>query len=119
MLLRAADIYCQPNTAPDAFGLSFVEALQAGLPVVTSGIGGALEIVDRECGCLLPPGDEEALTDALRALLADGGMRTAMGHAARARAAVLCNPGVEMRRLWQALAAHAPVAAEPLAALAG
>ena len=118
-LLRAADIYCQPNTAPDAFGLSFVEALHAGLPVVTSGIGGALEIVDGDCGCLLPPGDEEALTDALRALLADAGMRAQMGHAAHRRSAAICDPSVELRRLRQALAARAPVAEEPLAALAG
>ena len=49
-LLAAADLFCQPNTAPEPFGLSLVEALQAGLPVVTSGIGGACEIVDASCG---------------------------------------------------------------------
>lgn len=118
-LLRAADIYCQPNTAPDAFGLSFVEALHAGLPVVTSGIGGALEIVDRDCGCLLPPGDEDALTDALRGLIVDAEARARMGRAARCRPAVICDPRAEMRRLQRVLAAHAPVAEEPLAALAG
>src|SRR2546426_1195229 len=35
-LLSAADIYCQPNVRPDAFGIAFVEALAAGLPVVTT-----------------------------------------------------------------------------------
>jgi len=118
-LLRAADIYCQPNTAPDAFGLSFVEAMHAGLPVVTSGIGGALEIVDRDCGCLLPPGDEDALTDALRALIVDGEARARMGQAARCRPAVICDPRAQLRRLQRALAAHSPAAEEPLAALAG
>jgi glycosyltransferase involved in cell wall biosynthesis len=118
-LLRAADIYCQPNTAPDAFGLSFVEAMHAGLPVVTSGIGGALEIVDPDCGCLLPPGDEDALTDALRALIVDADARARMGQAARCRPAVICDPRAEMRRLQRVLAAYSPVAEEPLAALAG
>ena len=118
-VLRAADIYCQPNTAPDAFGLSFVEALQAGLPVVTSAIGGALEIVDRDCGCLLPPGDEDALTDALRALIADDGQRRRLGQAALNRPAVICDPRTEMRRLQRVLAAHPPVSDLPLEALAG
>jgi len=118
-LLRAADIYCQPNTAPDAFGLSFVEALHAGLPVVTSAIGGALEIVDRDCGCLLPPGDEDALTVALRGLIVDAGERGRLGRAARNRPAVMGDPRTEMRRLQHLLAAHAPAVDVPLAALAG
>jgi glycosyltransferase involved in cell wall biosynthesis len=118
-ILRAADVYCQPNTAPDAFGLSFVEALQAGLPVVTSAIGGALEIVDKGCGRLLPPGDEDALAGALRALIVDPGERDRLGQAARLRPAVICDPRREMRRLQQVLAAHRPASEAPLAALAG
>src|SRR5262249_40040296 len=39
-LMAAADVYCQPNTGPEPFGLVFVEALHAGLPVITSGFGG-------------------------------------------------------------------------------
>ena len=74
-LLAAADLFCQPNTAPEPFGLSLVEALQAGLPVVTSGVGGACEIVDGSCGLLTPPGDSMALADALEP--AHKGWRTA------------------------------------------
>ena len=118
-LLRAADIYCQPNTAPDAFGLSFVEALHAGLPVVTSAVGGALEIVDRDCGCLLPPGDEDALAGALRGLIVDAGERGRLGRAARKRPAVICDPRTEMRRLQHVLAAYSPAVDVPLAVLAG
>jgi glycosyltransferase involved in cell wall biosynthesis len=118
-ILGAADIYCQPNTAPDAFGLSFVEALRAGLPVVTSGIGGALEIVDPHCGYLLPPGNADALASALRALIVDAGERERLGQAARNRPAVICDPRAELRRLQRALAAHRPASALRLAALAG
>jgi len=60
-LYAAADLYCQPNTQPDSYGLTFVEALSAGLPVITSAIGGATEIVDASCGVLVPPGDPAAL----------------------------------------------------------
>ena len=54
--MRAADIHCQPNTAPEPFGLAFVEALYAGLPVVTTALGGALEILTDACGVLVPAG---------------------------------------------------------------
>lgn len=118
-VLHAADIYCQPNTAPDAFGLSFVEALHAGLPVVTSALGGALEIVDPHCGYLLPPGDDAALAAALRTVIVDAGERERLSRAARSRPAVICDPRTEMRRLQQVLAAHSAAAEMPLAALAG
>jgi glycosyltransferase involved in cell wall biosynthesis len=39
-LLRGADLHCQPNVGPEPFGICFVEALWAGLPVITSSIGG-------------------------------------------------------------------------------
>jgi glycosyltransferase involved in cell wall biosynthesis len=48
-LLAAADIHCQPNTGPEPFGLAFIEALAAGLQVVTTSIGAATEIVTPAC----------------------------------------------------------------------
>jgi glycosyltransferase involved in cell wall biosynthesis len=98
-LYAAADIYCQPNTAPDAFGLTFVEALHAGLPVVTSALGGAREIVTPGCGLLVTPGDAAALAAALEPLLADPERRAAFGIAGPARAAELCEPNRQARRL--------------------
>src|SRR5207249_4126541 len=43
--MAAADLHCQPNIGPEAFGVAFVEALYAGLPVVTSNLGGVPEVV--------------------------------------------------------------------------
>ena len=91
-LLAAADVYCQPNTAPEGFGLTFVEALYAGLPVVTSGLGGAAEIVDARCGVLTPPGDAVALAETLRELIRDAGLRVKLAAAGPTRAAALCDP---------------------------
>ena len=48
-LMAAADVFCQPNAGPEPFGVVFVEALYAGLPVVTSAFGGAVEVVERPC----------------------------------------------------------------------
>ena len=60
-LLAAADIYCQPNTSPEPFGLAFIEALSAGLPVVSTALGGALEILDKSCGIVVPSNDQASL----------------------------------------------------------
>jgi glycosyltransferase involved in cell wall biosynthesis len=98
-LLDAADIYCQPNLEPDAFGISFIEALGAGLPVVTTALGGALEIVDQSCGALVRPNDPAALADALARLLDDPGKRRRLGEAGPVRARELCDPATVLRRL--------------------
>jgi glycosyltransferase involved in cell wall biosynthesis len=100
-LLRAADIYCQPNTEGDSFGIAFVEALYAGLPVVTSAIGGAVEIVNESCGFLAPPGDAKALSEILRRLMQDAALRERLGLAGPARAASICEPARLIPRLHQ------------------
>jgi glycosyltransferase involved in cell wall biosynthesis len=104
-LMAAADVYCQPNTGPEPFGLVFVEALQAGLPVVSSGFGGAVEIVDESCGVLTPPGDPAAVADALAGLIRSPERRRALGAAGPRRAAELCAPERALPRLAECLAA--------------
>ena len=103
-LLSAADVYCQPNTTPEGFGLTFVEAMRAGLPVVTSGIGGACEIVNGSCGILTQPGDVTSLASALRVLIADANLRARLGAKARKRPQELCDPALQMRRIHALLA---------------
>lgn len=95
-LMQAADIFCQPNTSPEPFGLVFVEALAAGLPVVTTAGGGASEIVTADCG-LLADAQPEAVAAALGALLDDAARRRRLARAAPARAAALCDPRRQMR----------------------
>jgi glycosyltransferase involved in cell wall biosynthesis len=98
-VLAAADIFCQPNTTPEPFGLALVEALRAGLPVVTSGIGGACEIVDASCGLLTPPGDVAAVSDALGRLIADESLRSRLSAHARLRPHEICDPARQMSRI--------------------
>lgn len=106
-LLAAADIFCQPNTGPEPFGIAFVEALYARLPVVTTGFGGALEIVDDSCGLLVPPHDKQALADSLRELVRDENLRARLGAAGPLRARRLCDPAAQMERLYEVLASVA------------
>ena len=104
-LLDAADIFCQPNLAPEPFGISLVEAMSAGLPVVTSAAGAAMEIVDGSCGALTPVADVSALSLALDALIQDRAERERLGLAGRTRAGMLCDPAVQTRRLATVLEA--------------
>jgi glycosyltransferase involved in cell wall biosynthesis len=102
-LMAAADVYCQANTRPEGFGISFVEALGAGLPAVTTDLGGAREVVDATCGVLVPPGSAESFAAALAGLIADPARRARLGAAGPARARQLCDPATHVRRLAELL----------------
>ena len=86
-LLRVADVVIQPSHF-EALGLSAVEALASGVPVVASAVGGLLDfVIDGENGTLCPPRDPPALAAAMRTLIDDVAFRR---HAsARARASVV------------------------------
>jgi glycosyltransferase involved in cell wall biosynthesis len=105
-LMSAADIYCQPNTAPEPFGIAFVEALAAGLPVVTTAAGGALEIVDERCGVLVRDASPEAVAGALQRLIDAPSLRASLGAAAPAQARRVSDPGARLAELRDLLRAQ-------------
>jgi len=104
-ILAAADVYCQPNLRGDSFAIVFIEAMLAGLPVVTSAAGGALEAIDHDSGILVPPGDRQALAEVLETLLTDPVLRRRLGSNGPARARRLCDPADRLRDLQAALEA--------------
>ena len=110
-LLQASDLHCQPNPSPEPFGIAYVEALYAGIPVVSTAIGGAQEIVDESCGVLVPPNEAEALAAALRALIQDPARRHTLGAAAPARARLLCDPARQIAEFEEALVCSMPLGA--------
>lgn len=68
-LLAAADLYLFPSET-ESFGLSALEALASGVPVVASRVGGVPEVVrDGVTGVLRPLGDIDGMADAAIALL--------------------------------------------------
>jgi glycosyltransferase involved in cell wall biosynthesis len=73
-LYAAADAFCQPNVEPEPFGHVFVEAQAMGCPVVTTGMGGALENVETGGrNRLVPRPDPALVAEALEEVLAGPG----------------------------------------------
>lgn len=63
-LLAAADVYVFPSES-ESFGLSALEALASGVPVVAARVGGVPEVVrDGVTGSLLPLGDVDGMAEA-------------------------------------------------------
>ena len=98
-LLAAADIFCQPNQGPEPFGIVFIEALYAGLPLLTTAMGGPPEIIDDSCGILVEPGQPAQIAEALRRLIESPGLRDRLRQAGPSRARQLCDPGAQIHRL--------------------
>lgn len=84
---QAADVYVHPALA-ESFGLSIVEAMACGIPVVASRVGGIPEIViEGTSGLLFDTRDARALAAALRRVLGDSELRMSMGEAGVRRVA--------------------------------
>jgi len=85
--MGSAEIVCVPSLY-EGFSLPTLEAMACGTPLVVSDGGAIPEVVGAPgvCADIVPAGDAEALTAALRALLDDPERRARMGRAARERA---------------------------------
>ena len=71
-------------TESESFGMTLVEAMASGCPVVGSAVGGIPFVVrDDVDGLLVPPGDAGALADALAGVLTDPARAAALGAAGR------------------------------------
>jgi len=83
-LLAHSDLYLWPGYG-EAYGLAYLEAQAAGLPVVAQRVAGVPEVVTEATGLLTPPDDLPAYRAAVAALITDTALRQALGQAARAR----------------------------------
>jgi glycosyltransferase involved in cell wall biosynthesis len=85
-LLRAADVFLL-TSINEGIPLTIIEAMGAGLPVVSTAAGGVGEVVlDGETGLLAPVGDAEGLVRHLGRLSVDESLRRTMGERGRERA---------------------------------
>ena len=77
----------EPGGAMDNLPTVIMEAMAAGLPVVSTRIGGVPEmVVENETGLLVSPNDSSALADALERLMVDPALATKLGQAGYERA---------------------------------
>lgn len=87
--LQAADLYVMPSHLPsEAYGLSQIEAMACGTPVVCCDLPTGVPWVNQDgvTGRVVSPANEEALAAAINELLRDHNRRFAMGEAALRRA---------------------------------
>ena len=83
-LHRGALAFVLPSRLGECLPLVYLEALAAGTPVIGTDTGGAHEIISNgDNGFLLAPGDVDGTAAAIRTLLADPAMCTAMGERGR------------------------------------
>lgn len=90
--LYAADAFCMPShLRSEAFGLSQIEAMACGLPVVSTNIASGVPFVNQHelTGFSVRPESPAALSEALNRLYSDYTLRTEMAHAACQRAHTL------------------------------
>ena len=100
-IYASADLYLWP-AINEAYGMAFLEAQAAGLPVVAGRTGGVPAVVaDGVTGVLTPIGDAAAFAAATARLLDDAGERARLAKAARVRV----NARHDERAAAQALAA--------------
>jgi len=85
ILLQNALVYVQPSIT-EGFGLPVLEAMAAGVPVVSS-TGGALAEVVGKAGKLFSPNNINEITKCLQQTLEDGGLRQELVRRGRQRAA--------------------------------
>ena len=112
-LYRACDLLVLPSvTRQEAFGLVQLEAMAAGKPVISTDLGTGSGWVNQhgETGLVVPPGDVQALHDAIDQLMADPSRCAALGRAGRDRARNVFAAG---RMIDSMLTLYGEVASEP------
>lgn len=94
-IYEACDIVVHASVKPEPFGLVILEAMAAGKPVIATAAGGVVDILtDGDTGLLVPPGDVEALSNAIRRLIEDRALAAALAQ----RGAQLVHTSFTMQR---------------------
>lgn len=105
---RQATVFALPSYS-EGFATVLAEAMDAGLPIVATGIRGAADhLTDGDNALLVPPGRVDLLADALYRVLTDAELRTRMGTANRTKVGEFAPSVVaqEYRRLFEAVLGH-------------
>lgn len=89
-VLRMLSVFVLPSQT-EGTSCTLQEAMACGLPVVATAVGGTPDLLGEGPGRLVPPGDADALAQALHAYLSDAHAREQAGQCARERATQHCS----------------------------
>jgi len=89
--MHELDVFVLPSFT-EGTPLCIIEAMAKAKPIIASAVGGIPDMIDSESGILVPPGDEDALTNAMTSLAQNPAQRAKMGQAARERYLKLFSP---------------------------
>lgn len=107
-LFREADLFTFPSRG-DCLPLAVMEALTAGLPVITTSVGALSEAVRHgETGLVVPMDDAAALAGAIQRLVENTGERRQMSENAREVGRTRFNAQINYPRLLQVVEAAIP-----------
>jgi glycosyltransferase involved in cell wall biosynthesis len=82
---RGLDLFALPSLT-EGLPMALLEAMSYGVPAVASTVGGCPDVIEQDrSGLLCPPGDQPALQEALKQLLADSSRRYTIGENGYAR----------------------------------
>ncbi|ALN72789.1 glycosyltransferase family 4 protein [Aureimonas sp. AU20] len=82
---QALDLFVAPQRW-EGFGLTPLEAMSTGVPVIAADVGVFSDVVTEETGTIVPPGDLSAMIAAVERWMADDALRAAGSSAALAKA---------------------------------
>jgi len=83
-LMAASDVFVMPSRF-EGLPVAMLEAMDSGLPVVATRVGGIPEVLQKGAGLLVPPEAPAQLAEALATLAADPAQRATLARAGRAR----------------------------------
>ncbi len=118
----AMDVVVHASITPEPFGMVVPEAMAAGRAVIAADAGGPREVVTHGVdGLRVPPGDVEALADAIAWLAGNARLRAALGDRARQTARERFGIGTHaaaVRRVYAGVLGRGAERAEPIPATA-
>lgn len=103
-LMTACDLIAHTSIAPEPFGRVIVEAMLSGKPVIASGAGGAVELIEHgKTGWLTPPGDALKLAETIKLCRTQPEETDAIAQAAKREASQRFNLSVTNQKIAQLL----------------